>query len=53
MQLSFEDAWRLEVTSILEAKLGDLGPRALELIELTMILTLVGERNGLVELLTS
>lgn len=52
MQLSFEESWRQEVTSSLEAKLGELGDLAAEIIELTMILTLVGHRDGLVELMS-
>lgn len=52
MQLSFEETWRQEVTSALEARIGELGERAAEIIELTMILTLVGQRDGLVELMS-
>lgn len=51
MQLSFEETWRQEVTQAIEKKLGELDHRATELIELTMILTLAGHREGLVELL--
>jgi hypothetical protein len=51
MQLSFEETWRQEVIHLLEKKLGELDHRATELIELTMIMTLMGHREGLVELL--
>jgi hypothetical protein len=52
MQLSFEETWRQEVTQALEKKLGELDQRAAAIIELTMILTLMGHQEGLVELLT-